>query len=184
MSSARNFVFGGEPSLAAVYARRVRIERGFVVYCEGYCFSSPPTLTLHWPRIIVGTDSDKATILAVEDNADTLTLLRYMLTKTYRPLLASDKDEALSLAGEHAIDLFLLDINLGQEYTGINLMKQLRDDPRHADTPILALTAYAMPGDRERFVEMGFDGYVSKPFTKEALLETIRGVLRDWDATP
>jgi CheY-like chemotaxis protein len=132
----------------------------------------------------VGTDADKVTILAVEDNTDTLTLLRYMLTKVYRPLLASDKDEALALAGEHTIDLFLLDINLGQEYTGIGLMQQLRDDPRHADAPMLALTAYAMPGDRERFMEMGFDGYVSKPFTKEALLETIRGVLQDRDVTP
>ena len=129
----------------------------------------------------MGTDSDKATVLAVEDNADTLTLLRYMLSKAYRTLLASDMDEALSLAGKHAVDLFLLDINLGQEHTGINLMRQLRSDPRHANAPMLALTAYAMPGDRERFLEMGFDGYVSKPFTRQSLLETIGTVLRKHD---
>lgn len=139
--------------------------------------------SLYTPSTFVGTDSDKATILAVEDNADTLTLLRYMLGKTYRPLLASNVEEALSMAGEHSVDLFLLDINLGQQHTGISLLHDLRDDPRHAETPILALTAYAMPGDRERFLEMGFDGYVSKPFTRDILLETISTVLHSHDGS-
>ena len=127
----------------------------------------------------MGTSSDKATLLVVEDNADTRTLLRYMLSKHYQPLLASHVDEALSLIQEHQVDLFLLDINLGEEQTGISLLEHLRDHPAYRTTPILALTAYAMPGDRERFIEMGFNGYVSKPFTRQTLLETIADTLND-----
>lgn len=129
----------------------------------------------------MGTASDKAIVLAVEDNADTLTLLRYMLSKQYHPVLASHVEKALALAEEHQVDLFLLDINLGEEYTGISLLKRLREYPRYRVTPILALTAYAMPGDRERFIEMGFDGYVSKPFTRQTLLDAIEDALQHGD---
>lgn len=128
------------------------------------------------------TASDKATVLAVEDNPDTLTLLRYMLSKQYHPVLASHVEQALTLAEEHEVDLFLLDINLGEEHTGISLLGRLRKDPEYHLTPVLALTAYAMPGDRERFIEMGFDGYVSKPFTRQTLLEAIEDALQRGNA--
>lgn len=116
-------------------------------------------------------------VLAVEDNPDTLTLLRYMLSAHCTPLLAARADEALQLADTHNIDLFLLDINLGEERTGIDLLSELRERSAYDATPALALTAYAMPGDRERFIEAGFDGYVSKPFTRQKLIEAIEAAL-------
>ncbi len=116
-------------------------------------------------------------ILAVEDNPDTLTLLRYMLSANYTPHLAMEVDQALLLAEETPVDLFLLDINLGENRTGIDLLRLLRSHPQYHATPALALTAYAMPGDRERFLQAGFDGYVSKPFTRHSLIEAITEAL-------
>lgn len=116
-------------------------------------------------------------ILTVEDNPDTQTLLRYMLKPHFSLVFSSQVDDALIQAGKHTIGLFLLDINLGEQRTGIDLLLLLRQRPGYEDTPALALTAYAMPGDRERFLEAGFDGYISKPFTRRELLDAIEKAL-------
>lgn len=116
----------------------------------------------------------KLHILTVEDNPDTQTLLRYMLQQHFNMSFSSHVDEALDLAAEKEFNLFLLDINLGEARTGVDLLHLLREQPRYANTPALALTAYAMPGDRERFLDAGFNGYISKPFTRRELLDTIK----------
>ncbi len=116
-------------------------------------------------------------ILTVEDNPDTQTLLRYMLKPHFALVFASQVDEALMEASKYTIGLFLLDINLGEQRTGIDLLELLHQRPGYEDTPALALTAYAMPGDRERFLDAGFDGYISKPFTRRELLNAIEMAL-------
>ena len=116
-------------------------------------------------------------ILTVEDNPDTQTLLRYMLKPYFTLVFSSHVDEALALAEKHTFGLFLLDINLGEQRTGIDLLQLLREKPGYENTPALAITAYAMPGDRDRFILAGFDGYISKPFTRRELLETIEHAL-------
>ena len=118
-------------------------------------------------------------ILAVEDNPDTLKLLRYMLEPHYAVAFATTVDEAADIARQQPFDLFLLDINLGEQRTGTDLLHLLRAQPAHHQTPALALTAYAMPGDRERFEHDGFDGYVSKPFTRRELVQAIDAISRD-----
>ena len=112
-------------------------------------------------------------ILTVEDNPDTQTLLRYMLKPYFSLAFSSNVDHALAQAEEHAFGMFLLDINLGEQRTGIDLLQLLRLRPGYENTPALAITAYAMPGDRDRFILAGFDGYISKPFTQRELLESI-----------
>ena len=116
-------------------------------------------------------------ILTVEDNPDTQTLLRYMLKPYFTLVFSSQVDDALVKAETHTIDLFLLDINLGEQRTGIDLLQLLRQRPGYEDIPALALTAYAMPGDRDRFLNAGFDGYISKPFTRRELLDAIEKAL-------
>lgn len=118
-------------------------------------------------------------ILIVEDNPDTQTLLRYMLRSQFDLVFSTKVEDALSKADEHAFGLFLLDINLGEDRTGIELLALLREDKHYEHTPALALTAYAMPGDRERFLRAGFDGYVSKPFTKRDLTRAIVSALEN-----
>ncbi|GIV59229.1 response regulator [Rhodocaloribacter litoris] len=116
-------------------------------------------------------------ILIVEDNLDTIKLLDYQLRAYFQITLAMRIDEALQLADRHRFDLFLLDINLGERRTGIDLLERLRQHAEHRNTPAIALTAYALPGDRERFLEEGFEAYVSKPFLRDDLINTIRHVL-------
>lgn len=71
--------------------------------------------------------------------------------------------------------MILMDINLGGDSRdGVAIMQELREKPAYADLPILAITSYAMPGDREKFIAAGFDEYVAKPVAKEDLLEKVR----------
>ena len=116
-------------------------------------------------------------LLVVEDNEDTLLLLQYMLQSSFELHCASTMERALELAGRYHMDLFLLDISLPGTTSGVNLLNQLRTHERYAATPALALTAHALPGDRERFLEDGFDGYVSKPFRRDELTRSIRSTL-------
>jgi two-component system, cell cycle response regulator DivK len=104
-----------------------------------------------------------AQILVVEDNEKNMKLFRDVLLATgYRTLEATTGGEAVALAAEHSPDLVLMDIQL-PDIDGIEALGRLRADGRTASLPVLALTAQAMEGDRERFLAAGFDGYLSKP---------------------
>lgn len=115
--------------------------------------------------------ADDQKLLVVEDDEATRALLRDMLPDSYRIDLASTVDEALTHADDRRYDFLLIDINLGDRLDGIELMKELRTWDGYEDTLMVAVTAYAMPGDGEDFLEKGFDGYVAKPFSSEDLLE-------------
>jgi two-component system cell cycle response regulator DivK len=112
-------------------------------------------------------------ILVVEDNANNMKLLRDVLGATgYVTLEASTGGEALMLAARHAPALVLMDIRL-PDMTGVEALARLRLDERTAHIPVLAVTAEAMKGDRARFIEAGFDGYLSKPVDIDELLTTV-----------
>ena len=117
-------------------------------------------------------------ILVVEDNEKNMKLFRDVLQATgYRTLEATTGGEAVELATEHAPDLVLMDIQL-PDIDGVEALGRLRADERTASIPVLALTAQAMQGDRERFLAAGFDGYVSKPVNIAELRRHRRGALR------
>lgn len=113
-------------------------------------------------------------ILVVEDNARNMALLRDVLRATgYRTLEASTGRQALTLASVHAPALVLMDIRL-PDMDGTEALRLLRTDVRTASIPVLAVTAEAMAGDRQRLIEAGFDGYLSKPIDVDELLAAIR----------
>jgi len=102
-------------------------------------------------------------ILVVEDNEKNMKLFRDVLVATgFQALEATTGLDAVSVATEHVPDLVLMDIQL-PDIDGVEALARLRGDERTASIPVLALTAQAMHGDRERFLAAGFDGYVSKP---------------------
>ena len=111
-----------------------------------------------------------ARLLLVEDHEDTQQLLVEVLEDSYEVSVAGQASEAYLLALQQPFDLILMDIDLGEGPDGAELLRQLRAVPEYADVPIVAVTAFAMPGDRERFLEMGFTAYVSKPFDVDELL--------------
>ena len=79
----------------------------------------------------------------------------------------------MALTTEHRPDLVLMDIHL-PDIDGVEALRILRADERTASVPVLALTAQAMEGDRERFLAAGFDGYLSKPVNIADLLDAVR----------
>jgi two-component system cell cycle response regulator DivK len=112
-------------------------------------------------------------ILVVEDNEKNMRLVLDVLQATgFRTLEATTGGQAVELASEHRPDLVLMDIQL-PDIDGIEALSRLRADERTAAIPVLALTAQAMEGDRERFLAAGFDEYVSKPVDIVQLVATV-----------
>ena len=119
---------------------------------------------------------DKLRMLVVEDNADTRRLLKFLL-RNYEVAMATSSQEALDELSRGAFDVVLMDINLGEELNGEDILRRLREAPRGSDVPVVAVTAYAMHGDREHFLKAGFNSYLAKPFTKQQLMEALQEVL-------
>jgi two-component system, cell cycle response regulator DivK len=115
-----------------------------------------------------------AQILVVEDNERNMKLFRdVLLASGYRTLEATTGGQAVDLAMEHGPDLVLMDIQL-PDIDGIEALRRLRADDRTASVPVVALTAQAMEGDRERFLAAGFDGYLSKPVNVADFVTTVK----------
>jgi len=117
-------------------------------------------------------------LLSIEDNPETRLLLEHLLDGDYRLTFAADADEALgALNSEKTFDALLVDINLGSGTTGTELLHEIDAHEDIEEFPAIAVTAYAMPGDREDLLDKGFDEYVGKPFTGEELTSAIEGAL-------
>ncbi len=117
-------------------------------------------------------------ILVVEDNDMNMQLVEFLLEEGgYDIVKATSGEEALSLTREGATpDLILMDIHLpGMD--GLSVVRAMKEDTRTARIPILALTAHAMRGDRDRFLEAGCDGYISKPIDVKTFLTNIQQYL-------
>ncbi len=112
-------------------------------------------------------------VLVVDDNETTRFLMERMLEAEYETHAAATENDAILEAMSTQYDAVLMDINLGAKTSGEDVMHRLRDLRGYMDVPIVAFTAYALPGDRERFLNAGFDGYLSKPFTKQQLLSLL-----------
>ena len=113
-------------------------------------------------------------VLVVEDNETNMKLFRDVLqAKGYSALEAWTGEEAVALAADRTPDLILMDVQL-PGIDGIEALGRIRADERTAEITMLALTAQAMRGDRERFLDAGFDGYLSKPVDLQEFIETVR----------
>jgi CheY-like chemotaxis protein len=120
-----------------------------------------------------------ARVLVVEDNDMNMQLVEYLLEEgSYQIVKAASGEDALSIArAGHPVDLILMDIHL-PGIDGLSVVREMKSDKRTSAAPILALTAHAMRGDRDRFLEAGCDGYLSKPIDVKAFLTSIRQWIR------
>ena len=108
-------------------------------------------------------------IALVEDNPDNRLLVQAMIGDHYDIDEYESGPEALAGLARDLADIVLLDISLpGMD--GVEVLRRLRADPRTAEMPVIALTAHAMTGDRERFMAAGFNGYITKPILDDAAL--------------
>jgi len=109
----------------------------------------------------------KTRILYIEDNEQSLYLITFLLeAKGYEVLQARDGKEGIEAAARARPDLILLDIQL-PSMDGYAVARSLRSGPDLAETPIVALTSFAMPGDREKALAAGCTGYIEKPINPE-----------------
>jgi CheY-like chemotaxis protein len=116
------------------------------------------------------------TILVADDSLASRELLREVLEAAgYRVLEAANGIEALEMIRRSEPDLAFLDIRMpGMD--GIGVVHELRKDIRFEALPVIAVTAYAMPGDRERVVEAGFDSYITKPIDVDDLQKQVQAL--------
>lgn len=116
-------------------------------------------------------------ILLIEDNEQNRYLATFLLEQSgCQVICASDGPQGLALAGEHRPDLILLDIQLpGMD--GHAVSRALRELPQTRSTPIVAVTSYAMVGDREKCLDAGCNGYIEKPINPESFVNEVRSHL-------
>ena len=118
-------------------------------------------------------------ILIVEDNPQNMRLIEMLLkARGFNFILkAIDGEEALDVATRELPDLIVMDIQL-PKLNGLEVTKKLRQMPFFSRIPIIALTAYAMKGDKEKLIEAGCDAYLPKPFSARELPAMINEMLR------
>jgi CheY-like chemotaxis protein len=120
----------------------------------------------------------KARILIADDRSSSRELLRLVLERAgYEVLEAENGRSALDRARSTVPDLILLDLQM-PEMDGYQVLANLRSETRFQSLPVLALTASAMHGDRERILAAGFTDYLAKPAGPEVLRETVARLLR------
>lgn len=125
----------------------------------------------------VPTAREHAVILLAEDNESNIQVVRdYLQDYGYRVVIAQNGVDALERAEQELPSLILMDIQM-PEMDGLEAIRLLRVNPRFASTPIVALTALAMPGDRERCLTAGATEYISKPVSLKKLVQTIQQLL-------
>ena len=131
-------------------------------------------------EITIATEIGDLDVFVVEDDRMNRLILEKMLQKMGKVKLAVDGDDCMHIIDEeaakgHYFQVMLFDINLPGDWDGVKLMKEIRNKyPKYRDIPFIAQTAYAMAGDKDRFLREGFDSYLSKPINKNELITTIR----------
>jgi len=116
-------------------------------------------------------------VLLVDNDPITIEIAKLTLKDICEIDAVLNGQEALDKTKEKQFDAVLMDINLGAGLNGLEITKEIRRDPAYTQTPIVALTAYALAGDREKFLRSGCTHYISKPFDKESLINLMNNIL-------
>ena len=117
------------------------------------------------------------TILIVEDEPRNMKLLHDLLQRFgYEIIEASDGEQGVKIAGEKIPDLILMDIMM-PKMDGLEATRIIKADEKTKHIPIIALTSYAMKGDKEKTIEAGCDGYIAKPIDIKEVLKAIEHFL-------
>jgi len=116
-------------------------------------------------------------ILVVEDDNFSRDIVRLLLKDLYKIKFAENGEMAVQLVENKIYDCILMDINLGLGMSGLEATEKIRQIKGYEDVPIIAVTAYAMQGDKEKFLSNGFTHYISKPYSKETILKVLNEAL-------
>lgn len=118
----------------------------------------------------------KRVLIAEDDALNRQIVVKILTLEGYEILEASNGRAAMALARSERPDLIMMDLGM-PDIDGLEASRRLKADPRSADIPIIALTAYAMRGDEERARDAGCDGYLSKPCRPQTIRDAVRRFL-------
>lgn len=121
-----------------------------------------------------GATDRPSRVLVVEDNFHIRRLFAAMLRGAFDADVVGNVPDALAQARRRSYEALLIDIHLGGHVSGIEVLRDLRGLPGYDAVVAVAVTAYVFPGDVARFLQAGFDAYVSKPFTRDDIIRTLR----------
>ena len=126
----------------------------------------------------VYSQNTKRKILAVEDDSFARNLLSKILMNKYDVDYAVNDYTTMNCIDTHQYDLILMDINLGEGRNGLELTKEIKVLSNYKHVPIIAVTAFAMQNEKEKFLNEGFDGYIAKPYHKQDILNIINKFIK------
>lgn len=119
-------------------------------------------------------------ILIVEDEAISAILLRKLLEKDFEVDVAQNAKDCIAFGDSKVYNICILDINLGKgNKDGKDLLAYFKSMPKYSNSKYVAITAYALPGDRDMYIKMGFDQYFSKPIVFEEVINCIKELAED-----
>ncbi len=117
------------------------------------------------------------TALVIEDTVDNMVLITFILEKSgYKVLKAETGQQGLDIALEARPDFILLDIQL-PDMDGLEVLGRIRKSEIYGCIPVIAMTSYAMVGDREKMMAAGCDGYIEKPIDPKEVIGQIREII-------
>lgn len=114
--------------------------------------------------------------LYIEDQVDSQILFKVQMKGLKDVKFAVSFEESQSLLLKYQFDFIVIDINLQGEYNGLDALKIIRTMPALSNVPIIAVTAYVLPGDKEKFIAAGFDDFISKPIFREKMMESLEKI--------
>lgn len=126
--------------------------------------------------VVEKLDLSKLKCLYIEDQVDSQILFKVQMKELQDIKFAVSFEEALPLINHQKFDFIVMDINLQGEYNGLDALKIIRHMAGFDHFPIIAVTAYVLPGDKEKFIAAGFDDFISKPIFKEKMIESLEKI--------
>jgi len=114
--------------------------------------------------------------LYIEDQVDSQILFKVQMKDLKNIQFATSFEEALPLLETNVFDFIIMDINLQGEYNGLDALKVIHQIPKFQSIPVIAVTAYVLPGDKEKFIATGFTDFISKPIFREKLVESLNKI--------
>lgn len=142
--------------------------------------TSPDTEAPAEPPQVIHSDEkvdiSKLTCLYFEDQIDSQILFSIQMKGLKDLKFAVSFEEGLPLLESGTFDFILIDINLHGSYNGLDVLRILRSMPKFENTPIFAATAYTLPGDQQKFIAAGFNGFISKPIFRDQMIDLLAEV--------
>ena len=114
--------------------------------------------------------------LYIEDQVDSQILFKVQMKDLKNIQFAASFEEALPLLDSNEFDFIIMDINLQGEYNGLDALKVIHQIPKFQKIPVIAVTAYVLPGDKEKFIATGFTDFISKPIFRDKLVESLNKI--------